>query len=132
MTEFAFAPAVRENTATFIALAGPSGSGKTRSALELATGLAGGGKIAVADTEGRRALHYADLYKFDHMSWEPPYTPQACARLIDAAEAGGYAVLIVDSASDEHEGEGGLQEIHEKFVAAGKPDEFWQMTKAQH
>jgi DNA polymerase III delta prime subunit len=35
--------AVREHTPSFVAFAGPSGSGKTRSALELATGLAGEG-----------------------------------------------------------------------------------------
>jgi len=129
VTELVFLPAVRERTPVFIALAGPSGSGKTRSALELATGLAGPGRIAVADSEGRRALHYRDMYEFDHLSWQPPYTPKATAGLIDAAEKGGYAVLIVDSASDEYEGQGGLLEMHE---GAGKSDEFWAKTKAQH
>lgn len=119
---------VRVNTPAFVAFAGPSGSGKTRSALELATGLAGdGGKILVADTEGNRALHYADLYKFDHVEWRPPFTPEANAALIDLAEQRGYSVLIIDSESDEYEGEGGLQEIR---VATN--DEFWAKTKARH
>lgn len=125
---FDIKPAVRENTPAFIALAGPSGSGKTRSALELAVGLAGpSGRILLADSEGRRALHYADLYKFDHVEWHPPFTPESIASLIDLAEGRGYTVLIVDSASDEFEGEGGLQEI-----AAATKDEFWARTKARH
>jgi KaiC/GvpD/RAD55 family RecA-like ATPase len=83
---FEVKPAVRENTAAFVALAGPSGSGKTRSALELATGLAGDGKILVADTEGKRSLHYADMYTFDRVGWTPPFTPESNAALIDLAE----------------------------------------------
>lgn len=124
---FEIRPAARVNTPAFIALAGPSGSGKTRSALELATGLAGDGKILLADTEGNRALHYADLYAFDHAEFRPPYTPERCAELIDIAEKLGYAVLVVDSGSDEFEGEGGLQEIKE-----ATKDEFWARTKARH
>jgi hypothetical protein len=124
---FTISPGIRERTPAFIALAGPSGSGKTRSALELATGLAGDGKILVADTEGRRALHYADLYKFDHVPWLPPFTPEANAELIDLAERGGYRVLIIDSESDEWEGEGGLLEIKD-----ATHDEFMARTKARH
>lgn len=124
---FEIKPAVRENTAAFIALAGPSGSGKTRSALELATGLAGDGKILVADTEGKRSLHYADMYNFDRVGWTPPFTPEANAALIDLAEKNGYAVLVIDSQSDEYEGEGGLQEIRDTTR-----DEFWAKTKARH
>lgn len=124
---FLVKPGIRVNTPAFVAFAGPSGSGKTRSALELATGLAGDGKILVADTEGNRALHYADLYGFDHVEWRPPFTPERNAELIELAERGGYAVLIIDSESDEYEGEGGLQEIR---VASN--DEFWAKTKARH
>ncbi|HEX3884784.1 MAG TPA: hypothetical protein VHW66_19175 [Stellaceae bacterium] len=124
---FQIARAVRVNTPAFVALSGPSGSGKTRSGLELATGLAGGGKILVADTEGNRALHYADLYKFDHVEWRPPFTPERNAELIDLAEQRGYAVLVIDSESDEYEGEGGLQEIR-----TATNDEFWAKTKARH
>lgn len=125
---FEIKPAVRENTAAFIALAGPSGSGKTRSALELATGLAGpNGRILVADTEGKRSLHYADMYDFDRVGWQPPFTPERNAALIDLAEERGYAVLVIDSQSDEYEGEGGLQEIRD-----ATKDEFWAKTKARH
>jgi hypothetical protein len=127
VSDFEIKSAVRVNTPAFVALAGPPGSGKTRSALELATGLAGDGKILLADTEGNRSLHYADLYKFDHVEFRPPYTPERCAELIDLAENRGYAVLIIDSGSDEYEGEGGLQEIRDTAK-----DEFWAKTKARH
>lgn len=124
---FRIQQAVRVNTPAYIAFAGPAGSGKTRSALELATGLAAGGKILFADTEGNRALHYADLYRFDHVEWRPPFTPERNAELIELAEQNGYAVLIIDSESDEWEGEGGLLEI-----AAATKDEFYARTKMRH
>lgn len=122
-----FTAAKRERVALSIALAGASGSGKTKSALELATGLAGpGGKIAVIDSEGRRALHYADNYAFDHCDFRPPYSPENCTDAIAQAQAAGYDVVILDSASDEYEGEGGLQDI------ADDGDPMWKTAKARH
>lgn len=112
--KFTFSPARRERVGLSIALAGSSGSGKTKSALEIASGLAGpNGKIVVIDTEGRRALHYASQYRFDHLDFQPPYTPERCTAAIVAAQNTGADVVIFDSASDEYEGEGGLQDIHD-------------------
>lgn len=111
---FTFSPARRERVGLAIALAGASGSGKTMTALELATGMAGpDGKICVIDTEGRRALHYATRYRFDHLDFQPPYSPERYTQAITDAQNAGYDVVIVDSASDEYEGEGGLQDIHD-------------------
>jgi hypothetical protein len=111
---FTFSPARRERVGLSIALAGSSGSGKTKSALEIATGLAGpDGKICVIDTEGRRALHYATQYRFDHLDFQPPYSPERCTQAISDAQSAGYDVVIFDSASDEYEGEGGLGDIHD-------------------
>ena len=134
MTEFA--PAVRTNTAIVLALAGASGSGKTKSALELAVGLAGErGQIALIDTEGRRALHYADEYKFLHSDWRPPFTPDALGRKLREAEQIA-AVTIVDSMSDEHEGEGGLCDMADteyKAQQGGKNSAAaWARPKAEH
>src|SRR5690349_988028 len=92
---FMFKPAVRENTPIVMALAGASGSGKTFTALELAMGLAGDGKVAVIDTEGRRALHYADLrdrktgdilFRFDHCEMRPDFSPERFLNALRAAE----------------------------------------------
>lgn len=111
--KFTFSAARRERVGLAIALAGSSGSGKTKSALEIATGLAGDGKIFVIDTEGRRALHYASQYRFEHLDFQPPYSPERCTAAIVAAQSAGAEVVIFDSASDEYEGEGGLQDIHD-------------------
>lgn len=131
---FAFTPAVRRNTHILMGLAGASGSGKTYTALEIATGLAGDGKIAVIDTEAGRALHYADKFKFDHCDLGPPFTPQRYREAIEAAEAAGYAVVVVDSFSHEHAGEGGLLEMAEEELK--KPNmrspANWAAPKAAH
>jgi DNA polymerase III delta prime subunit len=61
LPEVRYEKAVRGNVATLTMFAGPSGSGKTKSALRLATGLAGpDGWIAACDTEHGRMLYYAD------------------------------------------------------------------------
>ncbi len=134
MSGFAFTPAVRRNTHILIALAGASGSGKTFTALELATGLAGDGKIAVIDTEAGRALHYADRFKFDHCDLMPPFTPARYREAIEAAEKAGYAVVVVDSFSHEHAGEGGLLEMAEDELKKPnmKSPANWAAPKAAH
>ena len=58
--------AKRMHVPLLIGLVGSSGSGKTFSALRIATGIqkVTGGDIYYIDTESRRALHYADAFKF--------------------------------------------------------------------
>lgn len=108
-----FAPGKRVNVPLLISLAGGTGSGKTLSAMLIAKGLAGGKKFAVIDTEAGRALHYADDFDFDHADLKPPFRPDAYADAIKAADEAGYPVILVDSASHEHAGEGGLLDWHE-------------------
>lgn len=121
-----FHPARKEKSGVAIAIAGSSGSGKTKTALEIAVGLAGPeGRIAVIDTEGKRALHYARQYPFDHCHFLPPYSPERCTAQIAKAQSGPYDVVIFDSASDEHEGEGGLIELADAEGA-------WTKTKQRH
>lgn len=110
---FQFRPAIRENVGLLIGLAGPSGSGKTYSAMRLAKGLAGHKKFVVLDTEAGRAKHYADQFTFDHGDMKPPFTPMAYTDAIIAADKAGYSVIVVDSMSHEHAGEGGLLDWHE-------------------
>lgn len=113
---FSFRPAKREGVGLIIALAGGTGSGKTFSAMELATGLAGGKRFALIDTEAGRAKHYADRFAFDHGDLRPPFRPDAYVEAIAAADAAGYPVIVVDSASHEHAGEGGLLDWHEEIL----------------
>jgi hypothetical protein len=75
---------------------GPSGGGKTFGALHLAQGITTPDKIALADSENGRALYYADRLAFDHISL-PDHHPRTYMAAIDAAVAGGYEALVLDS-----------------------------------
>jgi len=111
---YEFRPAVRENVGLLVALAGPSGGGKTFSAMRLASGIAGGKPFAVLDTEARRALHYADQFKFDHAELGPPFRPDRYSEAVKAADAAHYPVIVIDSASHEWAGEGGILDWQEE------------------
>jgi hypothetical protein len=110
---FTFRPAVRENVGLLIGLAGGTGSGKTYTAMRLAKGMAGDKPFAVIDTEAGRAKHYADLFQFYHGDLTPPFTPSAYADAIKAADDAKYPVIVVDSFSHEHAGEGGILDMQE-------------------
>lgn len=111
---FELKPATREAVPLFIGIVGPSGSGKTMSALELATGgqRVTGGDIAIIDTEARRSLAYADKYKFRHLDFRAPFGPLDYLDAIEQCAKQGAKWIIVDSASHEHEGPGGVLEMH--------------------
>lgn len=109
-----FRRAVRENIGLIIGLAGPSGGGKTLSAMRLAHGLSGGRPFAFIDTESGRGKHYADSFEFDHADLSAPFRPSRYAEAIKAADAAKYPVIVVDSCSHEHAGDGGLLDWHEE------------------
>ncbi len=113
MSDFTFRPAKRENVGLLIGLIGASGSGKTYTAMRLASGISAGKPFAVIDTEAGRAKHYAGMFKFDHGDLTPPFSPARYADAIKAADAAGYPVIVVDSASHEHAGEGGILDMQE-------------------
>jgi hypothetical protein len=108
-----FEPATRTDVPLLIGLAGGTGSGKTFTGMRVAKGLSGGKRFAVIDTENGRARHYADQFEFDVADLRAPFTPQAYLEAIKAADAAGYSVIMVDSASHEHAGDGGLLDMHE-------------------
>jgi hypothetical protein len=121
---FSFRPASREQIGLIIGVAGPSGSGKSWSSLRLAAGMAGGQPFAVIDTEAGRAKHYADQVKFDHGDLRPPFSPDAYLEAIVAAETAGYPVIVVDSMSHEHSGDGGLLDMHEAELTRMAGDDY--------
>lgn len=121
---FQFRPAVRENVGLLIGLIGPSGSGKTYSAMRLASGIAAGKPFAVIDTEARRALHYADKFNFHHAELHPPFRPAAYVEAIQAADAAGYPVIVVDSMSHEWAGEGGILDWQEQELTRMAGDDY--------
>jgi len=134
---FTFRPALRENVGLLIGLIGASGSGKTYTAMRLAAGISGDKRFCVIDTEAGRAKHYADAFRFDHGDLKPPFRPSAYADAIKAADEAGYPVIVVDSASHEHAGEGGLLDWHEEeFQRMGARDAVrmtaWIKPKTEH
>jgi hypothetical protein len=134
---FEFRPAKREDVSLLIGLAGGTGSGKTYSAMRLAKGLAAGKPFAVIDTEAGRAKHYADDFTFEHGDLTAPFTPSRYAAAITAADQAGYPVILVDSFSHEHAGDGGLLDMHEaEYQRLGGRDNVkmtaWIKPKGEH
>jgi hypothetical protein len=126
---FTFRPAVREEVGLLIGLIGASGSGKTMSGLRLASGMSEGGKFVVIDTESRRALHYADMFKFDHYELHEPFRPQEYSDVIRAADEAGYKAIIVDSFSHEWAGYGGILDWQEEELTRMAGDD-WKKREA--
>lgn len=120
-----FVPAMEDTRPLTIAVsfAGGSGTGKTYSALRLARGIADGKPFGFIDTENRRALHYrAEFPQMQHLDFSPfgsegeiiGYGPDRWIAAIDAAEAAGLPVVVIDSFSHAWEGIGGVLEMHEE------------------
>lgn len=131
-------PAVRERTPLLLGLIGPSGTGKTFSALRLAGGIQriAGGDIFVIDTEARRALHYAERFRFRHVAFGAPFSPMDYLAAIEHCLKKGAKTIVVDSMSHEHEGPGGVLEMHDAELArmGGRPSMSmlaWQKPKSE-
>lgn len=116
--QFEVREAVREQVPLFIGLVGPSSSGKTFTALRLATGMQRvcEGPIVFIDTENRRALHYADNFKFQHIDFGAPFGSLDYLAALQSVAKLKPACIIVDSMSHEHEGPGGMIAYHEAEV----------------
>lgn len=111
-------PAVRSRVPLLIGIMGPSGGGKTYSALRLATGIAkvAGGDIFMVDTESRRGLHYAADFRYRHVDFGAPFSPWDYLAVLKHCADKGAGTVIVDSMSHEHEGPGGVLEMHQAEV----------------
>lgn len=133
-----FRPATRENVGLWVNLIGGTGSGKTYSGFRLASGIAGDKPFAVIDTENRRALHYADAFRFDHAELRPPFRPESYADAVVAADAAGYPVIMLDSGSHVWAGDGGVLDWQDEELdlmverARKRKDnrEDWQIREA--
>src|SRR5689334_20811772 len=111
-----FQKAVKQEAKLRLAIAGPSGSGKTYTSLAIAANL--GSKIALVDTEHGSASKYADVFQFDVMEMEPPFSPNRFSGAIREAQGAGYDVIILDSLSHMWNGTGGLLEEVDKIARA--------------
>lgn len=110
---YTFRRAVREQVPLIIGISGGTGSGKTFSAMRMAKGMSHGKPFCVIDTENGRASHYADQFAFDVLDLRAPFTPDAYAQAIAAADKAGYPVVVVDSMSHVWAGDGGVLDWQE-------------------
>ena len=131
MSGFELVPAKRTQGMVSIAIFGASGSGKTLSGILVARGIQSvvGGKIAVIDTENGRALDYAEDFEFHHMRFDPPFSSLRYAEALEAAVAQGASIVMIDSTSHEHEGEGGMIDYHEAELRRMAGDD-WRKREA--
>jgi hypothetical protein len=99
-TEFVVTPAgSTEDLYLKCATVSPSKAGKTYSSLAIATGFTDvlGGKVVGFDTEFKRMQFYKDIFSFDHIPIQEPYTVQKYIDAIDYAEEHEYTVMVIDS-----------------------------------
>ena len=106
-------------TSQIIGLSGISGSGKTYSALLLAKALAadkGGPVLGICSENGRMVEYkdYPDLEPFDMTIMEAPYSSERYQDAVLTADKLGAGCIVLDSGSDEWEGEGGVLDFHKK------------------
>ena len=124
MSGYTFRRAVRESVPLIIGLSGGTGSGKTFSAMRMAKGMAQGKPFVVIDTENGRASHYADQFTFDVLDLRAPFTPDAYAQAIAAADKAGYPVIVVDSMSHVWAGDGGVLDWQENELDRMAKDDY--------
>jgi hypothetical protein len=116
-----FAKATKAAAKLRAAIFGPSGAGKTFTSLRVASGLAGGGTVAVIDTERGSASKYADRFSFDVLELQDQTIDGYVAAIGEAAKA-GYTVLVIDSLS--HGWQTLLEEV-EKLAKAKYRGNTW-------
>jgi hypothetical protein len=132
-----FRKAIASEAKPLIGLYAESGKGKTYSALLLAKGFAGDmAKVGMVETESGRGEAYADdpvVGGYNVLSLRESFAPAAYGQAISLAESEGLRVLIIDSASHEWEGVGGVLAMAAANQADGKKGVLvWQQPKILH
>lgn len=135
-----FRPAKRTNAKPLVGLFAESGAGKTYSALLIARGFVGpNGRIGMIETESGRGEAYADPVEYpeiggyDVLPLHGDFSPVLYGKAIDAAEGAKLDALIIDSASHEWEGVGGVLSMAADNEARGlKGQLVWQKPKIEH
>jgi hypothetical protein len=131
-------PAKRSEAKPLIGIYSESGCGKTWSSLMLARGFVGPtGRIAMIETESGRGEVYADQLPggYDVISMRETFSPQNYGEAITAVEKATPMpdALIIDSASHEWEGSGGVLSMAAANEADGKKSMMiWQGPKLEH
>ena len=134
---FTFRKAITSEAKPLIGLYSESGCGKTKSGLLLAKGFTGDmSKVGMIETESGRGEAYADDAEVGGYAVLPireEFSPTTYGKAISAAEKAGLQCLIVDSASHEWEGLGGVLGMAAENQANGKKGPLvWQRPKMDH
>lgn len=100
-----------------IGVTGYAGSGKTLSSLRIAAGVqrVHGGDVWCIDTENR-AQEYAEQVKFRRVSMSAPYSPADYMEAVKYIRGKGGRIIVIDSMSDEHDGPGGVLDMHYQYM----------------
>lgn len=132
-----FRPASKAQAKPLIGLYSESGCGKTYSALLLAKGFASDmSKVAMIETESGRGEAFASdpvVGGYLVHSIRDEFSPQAYGEAIVSAGQAGLSALIIDSASHEWEGPGGVLSMAADNQAQNKKGPIvWQKPKMDH
>jgi hypothetical protein len=113
-------------TPIMIGLIGPPGGGKTVSALRLARGVqrVRPGRVILIDTECERSRKYATQFDFDRVDFEPPFGSRTFLEAVRHQLRSKPAAIIVDTMSDEHDGDGGYIRLHDAEVERTKGNKW--------
>jgi hypothetical protein len=123
--------ASRKRARIRLAIQGPSGSGKTYGSLLVAYGLCSDfSKVCVIDTENSSAELYAHLGDYNTIQLAAPFPPEKFIDAIHTCEEAGMEVIIIDSASHEWDGMGGILDIHSNIP--GNSFTAWAKVTPRH
>jgi hypothetical protein len=123
--------ASRKKAKMRLTISGPSGSGKTYSALLVAYGLTGNlSKVCVIDTENSSAELYAHLGDYNTIQLAAPFVPEKFIDAIKLCEKAEIETIIIDSASHEWDGLGGVLDIHASIP--GNSFTAWSKVTPRH
>lgn len=123
--------ASRKKAKLRLAVQGPSGSGKTYGSLLIAYGLCGDlTKVCVIDTENSSAELYSDLGEYNTIQLSAPFAPEKFIEALHFCEQKDMDVIIIDSASHEWDGLGGVLDIHASIP--GNSFTAWSKVTPRH
>jgi hypothetical protein len=131
-------PAERSRAKPLVGIYGESGTGKTLSALFLCRGFIGPkGRTLMIETESGRGEAFVDDPRlpggYDVISMAGNFSPEEYGKAITVAEAAKPDALIIDSASHEWEGPGGVLAMAAANQEDGKKGPLvWQRPKMDH
>ena len=127
-----FVRAQRKRVKARICIGGLSKSGKSFTSLMLLRGIVGeAGRIAAIDTESGALSLYSKLTDFDVQQINH-FSPDTYVKAIDEAVRGKYDGLLIDSASHEWMGTGGVLDMVDQAPQNDKFFTGWKNATPKH